>query len=481
MKLLALAALAITAKATNNYDKCQPRIKIGGPPRYTTPRTIANGNNQPAAINFLISKRGELMEVFGAGQKPQEFMLGLVGNKLMTLNTFAEATEDPYMGQVFHGLRRDFRGLVHDGELEAKDQDAVYAGLFRDNTQRLEKVLRDISFSPELMLKIVENTDFTLPLKAMVEANSDNGAVYINFVGAHIEKFVPWIKAQYSAMVLINDKGAKNLVKLFMDEKMKQNYRSLVNELPLVYQFFNDNIDFIQLNNVDKSLEEAVARDILLVMAEQAEDTQIHSMIERHRKFIKKLMVHRAEQQQTERVVEKVMEKNTQLREAAYDEEEFEKLKKEAMDGNKQLTADLEKEIWQQVKNEKKSKQKVEKYNQMETAKTNSQQEQMSITRYEHLVGIVGLMPDELLDTIAQMVRESCPELDLIRILDADMKEIMEAQPVNFIDQLLKELHDVCDMFGLVDESKIIKVMGPDGVEIEIYAADWMDGEKKTW
>merc|ERR1711935_770862 len=105
------------------------------------------------------------------------------------------------------------------------------------------------------------------------------------------------------------------------------------------------------------------------------------------------------------------------------------------------MTKDLEKEIWQQVKNEKKSKQKVEKYNQMEQAKP--AKEPMTLTRYQHLVGIVGLMPDELLNTIALMVQESCPELDLVRILDADMKAIMENQPENFIDQLLKELHDV--------------------------------------
>lgn len=96
------------------------------------------------------------------------------------------------------------------------------------------------------------------------------------------------------------------------------------------------------------------------------------------------------------------------------------------------------------------------------------------------MAGIVALLPDELLQTVADMVRQSCPELDLTRIEDLDMKHICEQQPVNFLDQLLNELHDVCDMFGLIDETKVIKKQIGD-VEIEYYAADWMEGEKKVW
>jgi len=92
----------------------------------------------------------------------------------------------------------------------------------------------------------------------------------------------------------------------------------------------------------------------------------------------------------------------------------------------------------------------------------------------------MGLMPDELEQSIAQMVKESCPELDLIQVDTPEMKQIIEEQPENFIDQLIRELHDVCDMFGLIDDSKVItKVIN--GVEVQIYADDWFQGEKKQW
>jgi len=474
MKFLALTAFAACASAL--VDKCH-KIPIGGPKRYTSPRTIANGNNQPAAISFLITKRGELMEVLSAGQKSN--LNGLIFNRMMTMSTFADATEDPYMGQVFTGLRREFRDLVGDGEVAAQEKGEEYAGLFRDNTQRLQTVLRDIAFNTFLMDKIAANTDFTIPLKEYAEANAaELGEVYVNFVGAHIERFVPWIKAQYSELDAIRTKGAKKLEKIFIDEKMKAKYRQMINELPLVYQFFNDNIDFIEINNVDKSLQDAIAHDILMVIADEAQDEQVKSMINRHKKFIKKLMTHRATQQQKEKAVAKVMEQNKALREAAYDEEEFNRLKQVAMKEGKQLTKELEKQIWDEVKAEAKSKQKVEKFNQMENKKPAKKQQPLG--RYEHMVGILSLMPDELLNTIAAMVKESCPELNLITIDTEEMKQVFEDQPVNFIDQLLGELHDVCDMFGLIDETKIVKVMSG-GVEIEMYAADWMKGEKVQW
>merc|ERR1712050_809308 len=85
------------------------------------------------------------------------------------------------------------------------------------------------------------------------------------------------------------------------------------------------------------------------------------------------------------------------------------------------------------------------------------------LTRYEHLSAIMSLMPDELEQSIAQMVKESCPELDLIQVDTPEMKQIIEEQPENFIDQLIRELHGVCDMFGLIDDSKVItKVINGD-------------------
>merc|ERR1712193_155962 len=199
---------------------------------------------------------------------------------------------------------------------------------------------------------------------------------------------------------------------------------------PLVYQFFNDNIDFIMMANMEKSLDDAIAADIMAELAKDS-DPQVHSMITRNLKFIKKLMTDRAEKQMQEKAVAKVMEKNAELKAAADNEAEFNRIiaEKKANKENKPA---------------------------------------QGLSRYEHLAGIVALLPDELLQTVSEMVKASCPEMDLTKIDDLGMKHIIESQPDNFLDQLLQELHDVCDMFGLIDESKIIRKV-VNGVEIEIY------------
>merc|ERR1712076_97776 len=117
---------------------------------------------------------------------------------------------------------------------------------------------------------------------------------------------------------------------VLQSEKQKQSYRQLTNELPLVYQFFNDNIDFIELQNVDKDLGQAIAGDILYTLAHESGDKQIASMINRNMKFVKTLMTDRAMQQQKQKVVSKVMGKNKELKAAVANEAEFNRLVAEA-------------------------------------------------------------------------------------------------------------------------------------------------------
>merc|ERR1712021_321319 len=102
------------------------------------------------------------------------------------------------------------------------------------------------------------------------------------------------------------------------------------------------------------------------------------------------------------------------------------------------------------------------------------------LSRYERCVGILGLMPDELLESVAEMVQASCPELDLMDIDNVSMKTIFEQQDYKFIDQLIAELHQVCDMFGLVAEEKMMTKM-VNGVEIQFYADDYLEGPKVEW
>merc|ERR1711881_701613 len=194
-------------------------------------------------------------------------------------------------------------------------------------------------------------------------------------------------------------------------------------------------------------------------------------------------MMDRAQKQQQEKV-KKVMGKNKELKKNVANEAEFNRLVEEAKAEGKQMTNEMKAKMWDQAKQNVQKKQKEQIGDQSETYDKTKHNVKKGLTRYEHLSALMGLMPDELAQSIAQMVKESCPELDLLRIDTEVMKAIVEEQPDNFIDQLIKELHDVCDMFGLIDKSKVTKKIvgeGENAVEVEIYEADWAQGEKVQW
>merc|ERR1712076_253120 len=137
---------------------------------------------------------------------------------------------------------------------------------------------------------------------------------------------------------------------VLQSEKQKQSYRQLVNELPLVYQFFNDNIDFIEMQNVDKDLGDAIAGDILYTLAQESGDKQIASMINRNMKFVKTLLTNRALEQQKQKVVKKVMGKNKELKAALANEEEFNRLVEEAKAEGQEISKEMEKKSWEEAK-----------------------------------------------------------------------------------------------------------------------------------
>merc|ERR1711879_625952 len=155
----------------------------------------------------------------------------------------------------------------------------------------------------------------------------------------------------------------------------------------------------------------------------------------------------RAEKQQQDKVVEKVMGKNKQLKENVANQAEFDRLVAEAKQAGEEITNEMKGKLWDQAKQNMKKKQREQIGDQTE---------------------------------VYDKTKESCPELDLIQVDTPEMKQIIEEQPENFIDQLIRELHDVCDMFGLIDDSKVI-TKTINGVEVQIYADDWFQGEKKQW
>lgn len=476
MKLLALSCLASAVWA--EMPKCA-QIPKGATRRYNTPKTIESGENNPAAISFILENRPTLMKLFAAG--PQATLREDLNNYMWHLHTFAGATDDYMMGQYFQQLRQELLTAVREGEIHAHQISPEFAKLYRDNTQRSVRVLKDIVVNKNLLTMINAGEPYFDELNQIAMMDKTEGAkVYQHFVATHAADFDPMTKGIAEvALVKMRQFIDNSIMKVLMDEKVKGKYRQLVSELPLVYQFFNDNIDYIEINNVDKSMEEAIAADILTTLAEQAGDTQIVSMINRNIKFIKKLMTDRALHQQKEKAVGKVMEKNKMLREAAWNEAEYARLLAEAEESNAEVSDAMKKNIWVQVKENYQVWQSEQVGNQMSLDEQKKKRER-SLTKYERCVGIIGLMPDELLETIALMVQESCPELDMMDIESEAMKKIFEDQPDNFTDQLMKELHDVCDMFGLIAEDKIMSKM-VDGVEVQFVANDWAEGPVRDW
>merc|ERR1712184_233693 len=207
------------------------------------------------------------------------------------------------------------------------------------------------------------------------------------FLENHLDSFIPAIKMTANKY-----------------EKIKANYRQLTNELPLVYQFFNDNIDFIELQNVDKDLGQAIAGDILYTLAQSGGDKQIASMINRNMKFVKTLMTSRALRQQKEKVVSKVMGKNKELKAALANEEEFNRLVAEAKAAGEEMTKEMEKQIWQEAIANVKTMQEEQLGNQTEDYDEKKHEVKTGKTQYEHIAGIMGLMPDELAQSISAMV-----------------------------------------------------------------------------
>merc|ERR1712117_332753 len=466
------AAMALSATALK-MDKCK-QIPKGGKRRYQPPRTIEQGNNNPAAIDFLLNSRSELMSLFAQGERLN--LSDEVSEGMPVLGKFAAVTQDQYLGQIFMAANEQFKKMTLEGQEIAKQKFPEIASLYRDNTQRVVKVIRDVVYEPTMVRKLMLDEDITEDIYAAANRFPDEETkVYLHFLDTHLENFYPMIKFTRDDFAKAHGQIKSAVSEILESEKQKQAYRQLTNELPLVYQFFNDNIDFIEMQNVDKDLGEAIAGDILYTLAQESGDKQIASMINRNMKFVKTLMTARALEQQKQKVVKKVMGKNKELKAALANEEEFNRLVEEAKAERQEISKEMEKQIWEQAKQNVKQMQEEQLGNQVDE----KHEAKVGKSRYEHIAGIMGLMPDELAQSISAMVQESCPELDLIQIETESMKKIVEQDP-KFLDQLIRELHDVCDMFGLIDSSKMV-TKNINGVEVQIYDADWEKGQKVQW
>merc|ERR1712223_781243 len=272
-----------------------------------------------------------------------------------------------------------------------------FFGVYRDNSQRFGKLVRDVVYNKNIIEKMdaelyVVDDIMEVAMKYQDEASD----VYKQFLDAHLEEFIPLLKAMTESMTKMHNKITKDVFATLQSKKRRESYRQMVHDLPKVYQFFNDNIDFIEMQNVDKELGASVTAEI--------------------------------------------------LKENVANQAEFDRLVAEAKKAGEEITNEMKGKLWDQAKQNMKKKQQDQIADQTEVYDKTKHEVKQGLTRYEHLSAIMSLMPDELEQSIAQMVKESCPELDLIQVDTPEMKQIIEEQPENFIDQLIRELHDVCDM-----------------------------------
>merc|ERR1712242_604282 len=208
----------------------------------------------------------------------------------------------------------------------------------------------------------------TVAMKYQDEASD----VYKQFLEAHLEEFMPVLKSMLVQMNKMHEKLTKDIFGVLQAKKRRDSYRQLVHDLPKVYQFFNDNIDFIEMQNVDKELA-------------GADDKQVAGMIQRNQKFIKSLIMGRAEKQQQDKVVEKVMGKNKQLKENVANQAEFDRLVAEAKQAGEQITNEMKGKLWDQAKQNMKKKQREQIGDQTEVYDKTKHSPKKGLTRYEHL------------------------------------------------------------------------------------------------
>merc|ERR1711972_1136735 len=381
--------------------------------------------------------RSDLMALFAQGERIN--LSDEVSQGMPVLGKFAAVTQDQYLGQIFMAANEQFKKMTLDGQEIAKQKFPEIASLYRDNTQRVVKVIRDVVYEPTMVRKLMLDEDITEDIYAAANRFPDEETkVYLHFLDTHLESFYPMIKFARDDFAKDHGQIKSAVSEILESEKQKQAHRQLTNELPLVYQFFNDNIDFIEMQNVDKDLGEAIAGDILYTLAQESGDKQIASMINRNMKFVKTLMTARALEQQKQKVVKKVMGKNKELKAALANEEEFNRLVEEAKAEGQEITKEMEKQIWQEAIANVKAMQEEQLGNQTEDYDEKKHEVKKGKTQYEHIAGIMGLMPDELAQSISAMVQESCPELDLIAIDPLEMKKTVEEQDPKFLDQLIR-------------------------------------------
>merc|ERR1739848_107717 len=281
-----------------------------------------------------------------------------VSGKLPVVGKFAEVTGEQLMGQVFRQAKQTIKDNIKEISADVKSTyGEEFFGVFRDNSQRFAKLVRDVTYNKPVLQKMDEQLYAVDDIMAVAMKYQDEASdVYKQFLDAHLEQFLPVLKSMLVQMNKMHEKLTKDIFATLQSKKRRDSYRQMVNDLPKVYQFFNDNIDFIEMQNVDKELGASVTAEILKEIG-ATQDKNVANMISRNQKFIKTLIMNRAEQQQQDKVVEKVMGKNKELKESVANQAEFDRLVAEAKKAGEEITNEMKGKLWDQAKQNMKKKQ----------------------------------------------------------------------------------------------------------------------------
>merc|ERR1712223_319015 len=267
-----LAVIAIAGQETfaDKMNKCA-MIPKAGRRRSGETRNINKGTAAPLAISFIQENRETLLNVFADMPAPTS---DLISSKMQTVARFADVTGEQLMGQVFRQTKQVIKDTIKEASADVK---AVYGeeffGVYRDNSQRFGKLVRDVVYNKNIIenmyaeLYVVDDI-MEVAMKYQDEASD----VYKQFLDAHLEEFIPLLKAMTESMTKLHNRIVKDVFATLQSKKRRESYRQMVHDLQKVYQFFNDNIDFIEMQNVDKELGASVTAEILKEnVANQAE------------------------------------------------------------------------------------------------------------------------------------------------------------------------------------------------------------------
>merc|ERR1712226_1225678 len=137
----------------------------------------------------------------------------LISSEMQTVARFADVTGEQLMGQVFRQAKQVIKDTIKEASADVK---AIYGeefyGVYRDNSQRFGKLVRDVVYNRN----IIEKMDAELYvvddiMEVAMKFQDEASAVYKQFLDAHLNEFLPLLKAMTETMTKMHNKITKDV------------------------------------------------------------------------------------------------------------------------------------------------------------------------------------------------------------------------------------------------------------------------------